>query len=151
MKPTSAEKPTTERLSLEEALPELKRGLRRRRKRTPQEIAAAEESLRKLWLQNLSLLYKDHPPMVEQFYYAKPRQFRADYAFVAQRVLVEIEGGIYGGEGHGGDYKGIVADLRRSRHASANGWRVFRVSRACLEKEPGEVFDLLRKTLGNSL
>lgn len=146
-RPASAEKPTTERLTLAEAMPELKKGLRRRRKRTAEEIANAEEALRQLWLQSLQLLYPDHPEMVEQLYYAKPRQFRADYAFKDQRVLVEIEGGIYGGEGHGGDYKGVVNDLRRSRYASAHGWRVFRVSRACLEKEPGDVFDQLRNTL----
>ncbi len=149
--PRSAEKPVTERLTLAEAMPELRQKLRTRKpatERSQQERLQAEESLRQLFLNDLQMLYPDHPPMTEQFYYAKPRRFRADFAFVEQRLLVEIEGGVYTGEGHGGDYSGMVNDLRRSRHASAHGWRVFRISRPCLEKEPVQVFELLRESLG---
>lgn len=127
-------------------MPELKR--RARPRRSAEDKERAEAALRQLFLDNLQLLYPDHPEMQEQFYYAKPRRFRADFAFVQQRLLVEIEGGVYTGEGHGGDYSGMVNDLRRSRHASAKGWRVFRISRPCLEKEPDQVFELLRESLG---
>ena len=69
--------------------------------------------------------HKIPPPEVE-YEYAKPRRFRADYAWVEQRLLLEVEGGIYTRQAHG-SISGILNDIERSQQAAMNGYRVFKV------------------------
>ena len=95
----------------------------------------------------LAQLWPEHPTPEREFLYALPRKFRADYAFVGARLLVEVEGGIGSGAGHGGHVSGLLMDLERSRHASANGYRVFRVSRIDLRDTPQETIALLRRAI----
>lgn len=76
-----------------------------------------------------------------QHHYAadQGRDHRADFAFVPERLLVEVEGGVYGkgspcrlcgrrpGGAHG-SVTGLLADLERSKLAAVAGFRVLRVT-----------------------
>lgn len=78
-----------------------------------------------------------------QYHYAEPqgRDHRADFAFPLERLLVEVEGGLYGkgapcrlcgrrpGGAHG-SVTGVLADLERSKLAAVAGFRVLRVTPA---------------------
>lgn len=94
----------------------------------------------------LRLYLPDVPTPEKQYRYAPGRNFAADYAFVDARLLIECEG-IFGGA-HG-SITGILMDCERSRIASMNGWRVFRVTSADLKDRPSEIFDQLRTALAD--
>ena len=78
-----------------------------------------------------------------QYHYAadQGRDHRADFAFPPERLLVEVEGGLYGkgapcrlcgrrpGGAHG-SVTGVLADLERSKLAAVAGFRVLRVTPA---------------------
>lgn len=78
-----------------------------------------------------------------QYHYAEPqgRDHRADFAFPPERLLVWVEGGVYGrgapcrlcgrrpGGAHG-SVTGVLADLERSKLAAVAGFRVLRVTPA---------------------
>ena len=78
-----------------------------------------------------------------QYHYAagQGRDHRADFAFPDARLLVEVEGGLYGrgapcrlcgrrpGGAHG-SVTGVLADLERSKLAAVAGFRVLRVTPA---------------------
>lgn len=55
------------------------------------------------------------------------RRFRWDFAFVDQKLLVEVQGGIWTGGRHGRG-AGIEADMEKLNLATINGWRVLQVS-----------------------
>lgn len=113
----------------------------------PRKPKRTEADLRALFLSRLSYLWPEHPALEEQYRYASPRKFRADFAHVPSRLLIELEGGVTTHGAHGGRISGTLADLERSRQASAHGWRVFRVCRVDLEKQPDEVVRLLRQAV----
>lgn len=49
------------------------------------------------------------------------RKFRWDFAFVSEKVLIEIQGGTYNGGAHGRG-TGIHRDCEKARLASQHGW-----------------------------
>ena len=55
------------------------------------------------------------------------RAWRADFAFLAARVLVEIDGGIWTRGAHGRPTD-IVRNMRKQNHAARMGWRTLRFS-----------------------
>lgn len=115
--------------------------------KAPRKPKRTEEDLRALFLSRLALLWPEYPTLEEQYRYAAPRLFRADFAHLSSRLLIELEGGVTTHGAHGGRVSGTLNDLDRSRHASAHGWRVFRVCRVDLEKKPAEVVGLLRQAI----
>jgi len=66
-------------------------------------------------------------PPVKEYRYVPNRKFRADYAWESRKVLLEIQGGIFNRKAHG-SITGLLADLERGNHASANGWYLFRLT-----------------------
>ena len=60
-----------------------------------------------------------------QFGYIHGRKFRADFAWPAARLLVEVQGGAWSGQAHG-SITGVLADIERLNIAMLNGWRVLR-------------------------
>lgn len=64
-------------------------------------------------------------PFERQFYYARPRKFRADFALPKHRLLIEVVGGIYNGKAHG-SVTGILADIERLNHATRAGYLMLR-------------------------
>lgn len=57
------------------------------------------------------------------------RRFRADFALVAQRILIEAQGGIWT-QGRHTRGAGYERDRARSNEAQALGWRVLEVTPA---------------------
>ena len=62
-----------------------------------------------------------------QYRWHPTRNFAADFAFVADKLLVEVEGGAYSGGRHVRG-AGFTSDCARQAEALMLGWRVLRVT-----------------------
>lgn len=67
------------------------------------------------------------PEPVRQYYYARPRRFRADFSWPSRRVLVACDGGVYNRRAHG-SVSGILADIERQNVAAVHGYFTLRVT-----------------------
>ena len=82
----------------------------------------------------------DGPPLEKEFRFHPTRRWRADFAHLESRTLIEIEGGIYINGRHNRG-AGFAADLEKYLEASLAGWRVVRLG-------PSELTpDLIRKLI----
>ncbi len=71
------------------------------------------------------------PEPVREFYFARPRKFRADYAWPDQRLLLEVDGGTWlPGGGRHNRGAGFLLDMTKLNLATLAGWRVLRVTPA---------------------
>ena len=66
------------------------------------------------------------PELQREFRFHPIRKWRADFAHLASRTLIEIEGGIYVNGRHN-RAAGFAADLEKYLEATLNGWRVIRL------------------------
>lgn len=71
------------------------------------------------------------PQPVCEYRFALPRKYRFDYAWIEEKVALEIEGGIWikGFSGRGGAHSlpsNILRDMEKGNLAGKLGWRVFR-------------------------
>jgi very-short-patch-repair endonuclease len=66
------------------------------------------------------------PELEKEFRFHPVRKWRADFAHLPSRTLVEIEGGIYVNGRHNRG-AGFAADLEKYLEASLAGWRVVRL------------------------
>lgn len=69
------------------------------------------------------------PAPVREFYFAKPRRFRADFAWPDRKILAEVEGGTWSGGRHVRG-KGYEADCEKYSIAAMLGYRVLRFTTA---------------------
>ncbi len=69
------------------------------------------------------------PEAIREYRFAPPRRWRFDYAWPAQRIALEIEGGVWTGGRHVRG-KGYVSDCEKYSEAALLGWRVLRVTPA---------------------
>jgi len=87
----------------------------------PRKESTLERRFKLLWFavsgQELEQEYRFHPT----------RKWRADFAHVGAKVLIECEGGIWSGGRHtrGGGY---IGDLEKYNEAVVGGWAVIRLS-----------------------
>ena len=82
---------------------------------------------------------------VREHVYVPGRKFRADFAWPAPRLLLEVQGGVFSGKsGHSG-IAGILRDCDRANAAAVAGWRVLRVTAAHLRS--GEALRVLLAAL----
>ena len=65
------------------------------------------------------------PEPVPEYRWHPVRKFRADYALVLERVLIEYDGGLFINGGHSRG-KARLYDMAKDRAATLLGWRVLR-------------------------
>lgn len=66
------------------------------------------------------------PPPIREFPFAtNGRKWRFDFAWLEERLAVEIEGGTRSNGRHS-RHAGFTEDCVKYNYATANGWRVFR-------------------------
>ncbi len=66
------------------------------------------------------------PELEKEFRFHPTRKWRADFAHLPSRTLIEIEGGIYVNGRHNRG-AGFAADLEKYFEAALAGWRVVRL------------------------
>ena len=64
---------------------------------------------------------------VRELVFHPKRKWRFDYAFPAQKIALEVEGGIFTGGRHT-RAKGFLGDIEKYNQATLLGWRLFRVT-----------------------
>ena len=67
------------------------------------------------------------PTPVAEYRAIEGRRFRFDLAFIEQKLLIEVQGGIWNGGKHGRG-AGIETDQEKLNLAVIAGWRVLHVS-----------------------
>lgn len=91
------------------------------------------------------LIGNDSEPVAEyNFDGHLKRKHRFDWAFVEQKVAVEVDGGTYapGGGRHAKD-----KDREKLNIAASEGWKVFRFSPQMLDREPHTCIEQVKKAL----
>ncbi len=105
-----------------------------------------EEQFLKLWLVFTEGRW---PAPVRQFRFCKTRRFRMDFAWLAEKVAVEIDGGVFQKQATGHrSIKGIADSMERQNIAVLDGWAMLRFHARDLEDRPEKtvrmVMDLIR-------
>lgn len=67
------------------------------------------------------------PPWVEQHRFHPTRRWAFDFAWLSERVAVEVEGGVWTSGRHTRG-AGFSADCEKYNEATGDGWRVLRVT-----------------------
>lgn len=96
------------------------------------------------WLLWANLHSAGIPPDAEQFYFAKPRRYRADFAYTDAKILVEAEGGNFSRGRHVRPL-GYQEDCSKYNLAALLGYRVLRFTRAMIES--GEAVKTISQAL----
>ena len=76
----------------------------------------------------------DGPALEREFRFHPTRRWRADYAHLESRTLIEIEGGVWM-RGRHNRAAGFVADAEKYLEAALAGWRVVRLVDSQLTQE----------------
>lgn len=92
----------------------------------------------------LSVCAADLPLPVREYKFCPTRRWRADFAWLPQKVIVEVSGGRYAFAGgrHASD-----ADHEKLRRAAAMGYRVLTVSPQAMRRDPCAIIADLREAL----
>ena len=115
---------------------------RQKRKEQTQRKMSSLESAFAAWAQVAAL-----PPWETEYRFSEERKFRLDFAWPAEKVGVELEGGIFSGGRHGRG-AGIQGDIEKNNHALLKGWRVLRYSAVDLRDRPLVVIEEVKAALG---
>lgn len=86
------------------------------------------------------------PPYVREYQFHPTRKFRADFAFVPQKLLVEVEGGLFVKGAHSNPL-GIIRDMEKSNLAALGGWALLRYSPAQIKS--GEAIAQIKQWFAN--
>ena len=75
------------------------------------------------------------PPPTHDYCFSPDRKWRFDFAWIEQRVAVELEGAVYI-QGRHTRGKGFENDCDKYNAAQLAGWRVLRFTRGMLRNDP---------------
>ena len=90
------------------------------------------------------LLHADLPPAEREYKFHPTRKWRWDFAWPADKVAVECQGGTWTKGAHSSG-SGLERDYEKINAGQLMGWRVFQASRKMIES--GEVIDILKIVL----
>ena len=85
---------------------------------------------------------------VREHLFHPKRKWRFDYAFPAQKIALEVEGGVFTGGRHTRP-RGFLGDIEKYNQATLLGWRLFRVTPASLLRS--STLDLLRQAIDSTI
>lgn len=85
------------------------------------------------------------PPPVREFRFHPTRRWRYDFAFVENKVAVEVDGGVWV-QGRHTRPSGFIEDMHKLNEAAILGWTVIRVTGEMIRK--GEALKLIERALG---
>lgn len=85
-----------------------------------------------------------------EYRFCLERKFRFDFAWIGQKVAVEIEGGTHRNGRHN-RAAGYEADCIKYNLATALGWRVLRYTGNMLTSDPEQVIKQIRHVLSKEL
>ncbi len=90
------------------------------------------------------------PDLVKEYRFHQARKWRADFAHLPSRTLIEIEGGIWVNGRHN-RAAGFAADLEKYLEAALDGWRVVRLGPKELTADhTGRLIALLREAAASA-
>ncbi len=84
------------------------------------------------------------PEPEPEHYFARPRKWRVDFAFVEQKVAVELEGGVWTGGRHVRP-KGFLNDIEKYNELALRGWVLIRCTHDMVAS--GEALALVERAL----
>lgn len=67
-------------------------------------------------------------PEPEREFRIPPRRYRWDFAWPGYGLLVEVQGGVFGGKSGHNTGVGILRDMEKLNYATCNGWYCLKVS-----------------------
>ena len=112
------------------------------------EVYSAGDGISKLeasFLFHWRVLVPDELTPVREFRFCE-RRYRLDFAWPAQAVAVECEGGIWQ-QGRHTRGKGFEDDCKKYNRATADGWRIFRCTAGMLKDNPAAFVEIVRKAI----
>jgi very-short-patch-repair endonuclease len=80
---------------------------------------------------------------------AMGRKWRFDFAYVPERIAIEIEGGTWTGGRHSRG-SGIQGDCEKYNAAVLLGWRVLRYTTTDLRQKPVQVMEQIKTVLADA-
>ena len=86
------------------------------------------------------------PEPLLQFQPLAPRRWRVDFCWLPQRLICEVEGGLYQAASGHRSFSGVVRDIEKSNELCLAGYRLLRVTSAMIED--GSAVELVRRALG---
>lgn len=92
----------------------------------------------------LHVVGRDLPEPEREYVFAPPRKWRADFCWPAQKVVVEVDGGLY--TLHGGRHN-TDADREKCNTAASLGYLILHFSPRQLRDDPGSCMALVRMAL----
>jgi len=95
----------------------------------PTHVTTPDSPLEAQFLQLWQML--GGPELEREYRFEPMRRWRADFAHIASRTLIEIEGGLYQ-QGRHQRLHGYQADCEKYNWATMTGWRVIRLTSAML-------------------
>lgn len=85
---------------------------------------------------------------IEEYYFAKPRRYRFDFANTELKIAIELEGGTWSkGKSRHTTGKGFQEDCRKYNLAGSLGWTVYRGDATMVKN--GELVNFIEKVLNN--
>jgi very-short-patch-repair endonuclease len=98
--------------------------------------------------ETLALLMRDAglPDPEREYRFSDTRRFRLDFAWPAQKLGVEVQGGTWVKSGHTTG-TGLERDFDKLNTLSAEGWKVLMFSRKMIES--GYAVEMIKQILGN--
>lgn len=86
--------------------------------------------------------------LLKEYKFIPNRKYKADYAILEWKLLIEIEGGIYTRQAHG-SISGIKRDIEKYNLATIHGWKILRIISDQFNKTQGiDLIAQLRKHNG---